>query len=219
MTRGVVFDVDGVLADTERVSARAASMALRELHGVDIEPAEFLAFCGHGPAEYLGGPAEKAGVHIDLPVASRRHSELFIGLLEESGDIVLPGAHALIDALAADSEWKLCIATSSTREKANATLKAARIPLAEFAACINGSMVTKEKPDPEIYEAAARGVGLSPGQCVGIEDTPAGVRALRAAGMKAIAVTTGFDADVLGSADLIVASLAELTVDRIRDLL
>jgi sugar-phosphatase len=140
-------------------------------------------------------------------------------MLADATEIAFPGAHALISAAASDPDCKLCIATSSPRDKANATLQAANIPLKSFAGYINGSMVEKKKPDPEIYETAARSIGLLPGQCVAVEDAPAGVEAARAAGMKCVAVLHTFPGRAFKRADLKVPHIQDLTLADVRKLL
>lgn len=215
----LIFDVDGVLADSEAIIARATGDMLREFYGIEVTPDDFRPYIGTGAVTYTVEPARAKGVEIvDLDRALARRTELFTRLLETE-DITLPGAVVLVEAAAADPEWKLAIATSSPADKSRTTVKAARIPVEVFAAYINGDMVTHKKPHPEIYEVAARAVGIAPGDCVVVEDSIAGVQAAISAGMKCVAVTNSFSRAELGAADLIVDSLEELTLDTLRGLL
>lgn len=220
MAYGLVFDMDGVLADTERLNVEATNAMFKELYGVEPEDSIYEPYVGRGAKRYVEGPAEKLGIAIDTEKALQRRLELFSEILESRGEtIAFPGVLQLISAAAASPDWKLAIATASPREKANATLKAAQIPLKFFSAYINGDMVEKKKPDPEIYEVAAKSLGLLPGQCVGIEDAPPGVQALRAAGMKSIAVTHTFPEKALVKANIIVPAIKDITLDMLKSLM
>ena len=79
-------------------------------------------------------------------------------------------------------------------------------------------MVTKKKPDPQIYLKTAEAIGLQASACVVVEDAIKGVQAAKAAGMKCIAVTNSFDAEKLSEADLVVASLSEVNVSVLNNL-
>jgi len=86
-----------------------------------------------------------------------------------------------------------------------------------FRAIVTADDVARSKPDPEGYTLAARRMGLSPGNCLAIEDTPAGIASAKAAGLRTLAVTTSFPASDLTQAERIVSSLAEVTVSRLRE--
>jgi len=210
---GLIFDMDGVLGDTEPPCAAAAIAMFKELYGVDAQVADFAPYIGTGAIRYLEGPAETFGIEIDIQKAVDLATAKFLELLEQGEDISFPGVHALIDAavLAAD-DWRLAIATSSPENKARPTLKAAQIELAKFHAFINGDMVARKKPDPEIYLTAAGALGLEPRDCVVVEDAIEGIKAAKAAGMRCIAVTNSFPADRLREADIIVKSLEEVSL-------
>lgn len=219
MPYGLIFDVDGLLADTEPIVARATIDMFRELYGIEPTPEDFLPFVGTGAVRYVEGVAEKYGVKVDMDRAVQRRQENYVAILERSHGIAFPGVHALIDAAAAHPDWKLSIATSSFRENSAPTLKAADIDPGKFDAWITGSNVTHKKPHPEIYLVAADAIGITPERCVVVEDAVVGVQAAQRAGMKCVAVTNTFPPEQLAGADLIVASLEEVTLDRLRDLL
>lgn len=210
---GLIFDMDGVLADTEPPCAEAAIAMFRDLYGVEAKVPDFAPFIGTGAVRYLEGPAEAFGIQIDTSRAVDYATEQFIALLGQSGDISFPGIHTLIAAAHADPAWKLAIATSSPENKARPTLQAARIDLAHFDAFINGDMVEKKKPHPEIYLTAAAAIGLPPAHCVVIEDAIEGIKAAKAAGMRCIALTNSFPAGHLTGADLILPSATEISLE------
>lgn len=211
--------MDGVLGDTEPPCAESAIAMFRDLYHVEAKVEDFAPYIGTGAVRYLEGPAEVFGIQIDTPRAVSYATEKFIELLGEAEDISFPGIHALIDSARADGEWKLAIATSSPENKARPTLKAARIDLDKFDAFINGDMVERKKPDPEIYLTAAQALGLPPSECVVVEDAVEGIKAAKAAGMRCIAVTNSFPAERLAEADLIVNSAEHINLSMLHNLL
>lgn len=216
---GLVFDVDGVLGDTEGLSVKATSRMYEELYGLTVEPEDFTPFIGTGAERYCIGPAEKYGVTIDVDKAVEVRHGFFLELLESDPDISFPGIHPLIEAAAAAPDWKLGIATSSPGNKSAQTLKSSRVNTDLFDAWIHGDMITHKKPHPEIYERAASELGLAPDVCVAVEDAILGVQSAKRAGMKVLAVTNSFPAADLAEADQIVDSLETVTLDSVRALL
>lgn len=215
---GLIFDVDGLLADTEPVVAKATIDMFRALYGIDPTPEDFLPFVGTGAVRYVEGVADKYGVKVDMDKAVDLRQHNYVALLNEAHGIAFPGVHALIDAAAAAPDFKLSIATSSFRENSEPTLRAADIDPGKFDAWITGSNVTHKKPDPEIYLFAANAIDVPPERCVVVEDAVVGVEAARRAGMKCVAVTNTFSPEQLAGADLIVASLEEVDLARLRAL-
>ena len=86
MTRAIIFDMDGVLVDTERFIAEAAIRFLRE-RGVEARPADFLPFVGTGENRFIGGVAETYGLHLDLADAKRRTYELSADLVTGAAEL------------------------------------------------------------------------------------------------------------------------------------
>jgi HAD superfamily hydrolase (TIGR01509 family) len=219
MTYGLLFDVDGVLADTETLIARATIAMFEEMYGVRMKPEDFRPFIGTGQVRYVEGPAHKYGIEVDIERAVTRRQENFVRLLHSGNSISFPGVNRLVNEAAASAAWKLAIATSSSREKSEVSLRAARVPIEKFEAYITGDMVAQKKPHPEIYLKAASALGLAPRVCVAVEDALTGVAAAQAAGMKCLAVTNTFTAQDLHQADLIVDSLANLTLAQLETML
>ena len=216
---GLVFDVDGVLGDTEGLSVKATTRMYEEHYGFTVEPEEFTPFIGTGAERYCIGPAENRGVTIDVAKAVEIRHQYFLELLESDPDISFPGIHALIEAAHAAPDWKLGIATSSPGKKSAQTLKSSRVNTDLFDVWIHGDMISHKKPHPEIYERAAQELNLSPAACVAVEDAILGVESAKAAGMKVIAVTNSFPASDLADADLIVDSLETVTLSNALDVL
>ncbi len=218
MKYGLIFDVDGILADTETLVALATIDMFRELHGFEPEVEDFRPFIGTGPHRYVEGVAEQYGVSIDLEKAVATRQEKFLERLG-SEYIGFPGANALIEAAAESPDWKLAIATSSVRSKAEASLRAAHAPIEHFDAFISGDMVTRRKPHPDIYLLAAEGLGLPPTRCAGVEDAVTGVESVLAAGMVALAVSNSFPSSELSKAHRVVSSLEEVTLLQLKELI
>ncbi|MBI5094797.1 MAG: HAD family phosphatase [Candidatus Hydrogenedentes bacterium] len=217
---GLVFDCDGTIADTEAVTAQATIKMFRDLYNFDVTEDEFLPFVGTGAIRYVEGPAQLHGVTIDTPKAVAVRQENFAALMKSRGpSIIFPGVLDLMRAAAADPDWKLAVATSSPRDNSMATMETTQIPLDLFDAYITGDTISHKKPHPEIYLAAAAALNLAPGRCVAVEDAVTGVSAAKAAGMKCIAVTNSFPESELGHADLVVKSVAQLTLGKLRDLI
>ena len=215
---GLVFDMDGVLADTESLIARASIDMFRTLYGVELTAEDFRPYIGTGAVRYVVGPAEDAGITIrNLEEAIELRHTNFVALLDAGECQACPGAIDLINTVAAtNGEWKLAIATSTPEKKAYITLNNVGVPIEKFAAIINGDMVTHKKPHPEIYEAAAKALALPPARCIAVEDAVTGVASSKAAGMKCLAVTNSFGRQELAEADVIVDSLEEVTLEMLR---
>lgn len=216
---GLVFDVDGVLGDTEGLSVIATTRMYEDLYGFTVTPEEFAPFIGTGAERYCIGPAENRGVKIDVAEAVETRHKYFIELLADDPDISFPGIHALIQAAHDAPDWKLAIATSSPGKKSKQTLASARVNTDLFDAWIHGDMITHKKPHPEIYLRAAKEIGLDPSKCVAVEDAITGIASAKAAGMKILGVTNSFPAEKLQGADHIVDSLENVTLETVRALL
>jgi len=209
MTRAVIFDMDGVLTDSEPVINAAAIAGLRE-YGIDPKPEDFRPFVGTGEDRYIGGVAAQYGLTY-LPAMKRRVYEIYLDILP--GMIkAFPGVHALLRDLLARGV-RLAVASSADRVKVEANLRAIAVELAWFGAVVVGEDVTHKKPAPDIFLTAARKLGVPPPACCVVEDAVNGVRAAKAAGMRCVAVEQSFPAAVLqpASPDVIRPTLADVT--------
>jgi len=216
---GLIFDVDGILADTERICEEATKKMFRDVYGLETTHDDYVPYIGTGAIRYTQGPADKYGVVIDIDHAVAVRHDNFVATLDSGIYIGFPGANDLIHAAAAAPNWKLSIATSSPGEKSKASLRAAQVPIEPFNAYIHGDMITHKKPHPEIYLKAAAEIGLDPSQCIAVEDSTHGVESAKAAGMRVLAVTNTFPAELLSLADHIVASLEEISLEHLEKLI
>ena len=209
MLQSVIFDMDGVLTDSEPVINAAAIRGLRE-YGISPEPADFEPFVGMGEDRYIGGVAEKHGLVYRLEM-KRRVYEIYLEILPEMlrG---FPGVHELLGDLRA-RDVRLAVASSADRVKVVANLAGIGVDLAWFGAVVTGEDVAAKKPAPDIFLAAAAELGVAPATCCVVEDALSGVAAAKAAGMRCVAVATSFPESALraAGADATCPALAEVT--------
>jgi HAD superfamily hydrolase (TIGR01509 family) len=214
----LVFDVDGVIADTETLNARASVEMFRQLYGVTVRSEDFRPFVGTGDERYVEGVAEQYGVAIDTQAAVQRRAQCFFSLLNSQPLPAAPGVLELVDAGRARPDMKLAIATSGQRAKQFPVIEGTGLKLDWFDVVITGDDVSRKKPDPQIYVLAASRLGLPPARCVVFEDAPVGVQAALAAGCRCVAVTGTVDREELAAADVVLDSLAELSLAQLEAL-
>lgn len=218
---GLIFDVDGVIADTESVNRRVSVQVFDDLFGVKgVRDEDFTDGLGRGAHEYVRAAARVHKLDLtneQLDKAVQYRQDLFLGVLKTEPLPPYPGVLELIEAGLADDDFEVAIATSGTLEKSRAALQAAGIPYTKMV-YVNGNDVTHKKPDPELFLVAARRMGLPAQRCVVIEDAPNGVQAARAAGARCVAVTNTVPAKELAGADRICDSLEEIDLAALREL-
>jgi HAD superfamily hydrolase (TIGR01509 family) len=201
----VLFDLDGLLIDSEPLWARAEA-ALVEGHGGRLTPEDRLATIGRSVdaslaiyAERLGMPADSVGeLHMELLDSIAR-------LIASEGQI-RPGAAELVDLLGG----RLPLAVASNSEREIVTLALDRIGLAgRFDTVVSAEDVARPKPAPDVYLEACRRLAVDPSTALGFEDSPAGIEALHAAGATAVGVLADGPLP-LDAADLVVDSLEDV---------
>jgi sugar-phosphatase len=198
--QGIIFDLDGVLIDSEVVSDRHWKR-WADLNHVSFDR---IAAIHHGlpPVRTVAAVAP----HLDAAAESRVFEEWAADDMD--GLKTYDGAHALLGALPA-GRWG--IATSSFRGLTLSRLHFLGLPVPEALVTVND--VKNGKPAPDPYLLAAEKLGLPPADCVVIEDAPAGIRAAKSAGARVIAVTTTNRVSALGEADYVVGRLVEVKVE------
>ncbi len=217
-TWAMIFDVDGVVADTEVLNARASVLMFKELYATEVQAEDFRPFVGTGDERYVEGVAEKYGVTIDTAAAVERRKDNFFRLLENEPLPAMPGVPALVQAARDSEAIRVAIATSGNRDKQFPVIEGTGLVLEWFDVVITGDHVTRKKPDPQIYRITAEHLGIAPERCVVFEDAPAGVEAAKAAGMACVAVTSSVEREQLRAADRIVDSLAEVCASDLESL-
>ena len=179
MIKGVIFDMDGVLADSEEFICEAAIRMFAE-HGVTVKPEDFVPWVGTGENTYIGNVAKQNGFSIDIERDKARtyeiHGEIIRGKLKP-----LPGAHSFSEQCRSLG-LKVDLATSADRVKMVDVLREIELPPESFDAVVNGLDVERRKPHPDIFLEAARRLNLPPENCLVVEDSTSGLAAGLAAG-------------------------------------
>jgi HAD superfamily hydrolase (TIGR01509 family) len=218
---GLIFDIDGVIADTEAVNARVSIKVFANLFGIDVVRQDFEAGLGRGAEEYVRAGARAHGTELtdeQIQKATQLRQEYFIKILSEEPLPPFPGVMELMNEAMQREDFRVAIATSGTLEKSRAVLSAVGVPYQKMV-YVNGSDVKHKKPDPELFLTAAKGIKIEPARCVVIEDAPNGVQATKAAGAKCVAVTNSTTADKLRDADLVCDSLEKIDLKTIQVLI
>jgi len=210
MTKAVIFDMDGVLTDTEPVINVAAIQGLRE-YGVEAHPEDFTPFVGAGEDRYIGGVAAKYGLTY-RPEMKRRVYEIYLEILPRM-IAPIPGVSELLATLRRHSV-PMAVATSADRIKMRANLDAIEVPREWFRVIIVAEDVEQRKPAPDIYLTAAARLAVPASACCVVEDALNGVQAAKRAGMRCVAVESSFPADRLktAGADTVRRALADVTL-------
>lgn len=195
---GVIFDMDGVLCDSEPFICEAAIKMFKERHKLTVKAEDFIPFVGTGEDRYIGGTAEKYYCRLNMPADKNRTYEIYLEIIK--GRLKpLAGVKNFISRCH-DKKIKLAVATSADLVKLNGNLAEIGLPTVLFDALVCGNDIRRKKPDPEIFLLAADKLKLPPENCLVIEDAPSGLKAAKAAGMFALGITSSFDPASLKSA-------------------
>jgi len=211
VTAAVVFDMDGVLLQSEEVWDAVREQFVRE-RGGRYDPEIQRAMMGMSSPEWSRYLHEHAGV-ADTPEAI--NAEVVRRMLASYRDHLplIAGAQDAVRRLAA--RFPLGLASSSNRELIDVVLDVSGLA-SGFAATVSSEEVAHGKPAPDVYLEAARRLGVDPGRCCAIEDSHGGIRSAKSAGMRVVAIpnpTYPPDEEALALADVVVRSLDALTVD------
>ncbi|MBQ8959980.1 MAG: HAD family phosphatase [Ruminococcus sp.] len=185
MIRGAVFDMDGLLIDTEKLYLKYWKQAAADF-GYEMKDEHVFAI--RSLARKFSIPKLKSFFGEDLPTEEirARRTELIDADIERNGITVKKGMRELMGYLR-ERGVRTAVATSTARDRTERYL--GKIGAGElFDAVICGDMVSSGKPDPEIYLTAAKALGLAPQECAAFEDSPNGIRAAHAAGCEAIMI-------------------------------
>uniref|UniRef100_A0A0E0GLH4 Thioredoxin domain-containing protein n=1 Tax=Oryza nivara TaxID=4536 RepID=A0A0E0GLH4_ORYNI len=214
----VLFDMDGVLCNSEELS-RLAGVDLFAEMGVDVTGDDFVPYMGTGEANFLGGVAKLKGVKdFNAESAKKRFFEIYLDkYAKPNAGIGFPGALDLVTECK-NAGLKVAVASSADRIKVDANLAAAGLPLSLFDAIVSADAFENLKPAPDIFLAASKTLGVDTDECIVIEDALAGVQAAKAAEMRCIAVMTTLEEDALqqASPSLIRKNIGDISI---RDIL
>jgi HAD superfamily hydrolase (TIGR01509 family) len=205
----VIFDLDGVIVDSEHVWEQVREAYTRE-RGREYTERATRDMMGMSSLEWSAYMASELGVpgtpqEINAAVVAR--------MLERYGEAppLIPGAVEAVRAVGA--RWPVAIASSSNPELIDVVLRVSG--LAELVrVAVSSEEVARGKPAPDVYLEAARRLGVEPSHCAAVEDSHNGIRSAKAAGMRVLAIPNVHfppGEDALAEADVVLASVEELT--------
>lgn len=221
MIKALIFDCDGVLVDTERDGHRVAFNRAFAEKGFDFTWSEHsygLLLRVAGGKERMrfffnsrGWPAELADRDEFIKELHRLKTKLFMEIIE-SGELALrPGVVRLVDEAIAEN-LSLAVCSTSNERAVNLIVEKllGRGRKANFKTILAGDIVSKKKPDPEIYHLALEHLGLEARECVVIEDSRNGLLAAKAAGMHCVVTTNGYTVEEdFSESDMVVSALGD----------
>jgi HAD superfamily hydrolase (TIGR01509 family) len=213
---GVIFDLDGVLLDSEGAwdAARRALVVERGGSWSESATGDMMGMSSPEWSRYL---AEELGVGMAPEAISERVLRRVLAMYEDELPL-LPGAIEAVERVA--RRWPLGLATSSNREAIDLVLQRSGLDRL-FEVSVSSEEVARGKPAPDVYTEAARRLRVAATDCVAIEDSVNGIRSAVAAGMRVVAIPNlEFPParDAIAAADRVIGSLAELAPEPIEEL-
>ena len=207
--KAILFDMDGVLIESEYLMRSSAIRALAD-YGVTARHEDFLEFTGMGEDRFVGGVAEKHGLVYKTEMKELAYDYFGQKVKEEAH--VPAGVKEMLEALHGMG-LTLAVCSAADLRKVRYNLMAIGVEETIFSALVTGSDVARKKPFPDIYLEGARRIGTDPEDCLVIEDAISGIQAAHAAGMDAVGIPTTFSQEVLQE-----KAAPEYMLDEIRNL-
>ena len=207
--RAVLFDMDGVLANSEIYTAKAAALTFNRM-GVPAKEEDFTRFRGMGADDYLRGVLAMYGRDYDPAIKTdlyKTYEEIVSKV-----DISINGAAETVTALK-ELGFRTAVCSSADREKLEINIRAIGLDTSAFDVILSGSDVERQKPAPDVYLLGAEKVGCLPSECMVIEDALSGIASAHAAGMECIAITSSFPESTLkekAQPEYIISELKEI---------
>ena len=223
--KAVIFDFDGVLVDSEPIHYRAFQRVLNP-RGIGFSYDEYLErYIGFDDRDAFREAYRVSGLELDNEMLSdliRCKSDSFEEIVKKKVE-VFPGAEELVREIAG-AGVPLAIASGALRHEIELILEKVSL-MPYFTVIVSADQVKKSKPDPETYVMALRaleerldGKQLDGSFCVAIEDTPAGIKSARDAGLKVVGVGHSYSVEELGDADFVVRNLHEISLSTLDEI-
>jgi HAD superfamily hydrolase (TIGR01509 family) len=213
MIKAVIFDFDGIIVDSERLHWAAFCKVLAPLGKTISWPEYVKTFIGFDDRDAFRHAVPNLGTG-ELQALITKKASAFQKLIESDGAAALPGSVALIKHLSGKIPIAIC--SGALREDILPILGKLDVEKA-FNTIVTANDTHISKPDPAPYKLAMKKLNVTSG--LAIEDTPAGIASAKGAGLKALAVTNSYPAELLTQADAVVTSLEGLTLEKLNGLL
>ena len=207
--RAVIFDMDGVLTDSEPLINEAAIKMFKE-KGLDVQPDDFTPFVGAGEERYVGGVAEKYDFPLDPVKGKERTYEIYLDLVSDKLE-AFPGAIELVKTCRNEG-LRVAVASSADKIKVSANLQKIGLPIEWWDAVVTGEQVKNKKPAPDIFLLTAKTLDIKPAECAVVEDAANGIQAAKAARMRSIGVAHTLPVEVLQAADVVKEKIADVKI-------
>lgn len=191
--KAILFDMDGVLIDSEVLMRESAIRALADF-GIQTTEEDFMEFTGMGEDRFVGGVAEKYGRTYEFAMKDLAYDYYGADVREKAH--IPAGVREMLQTLH-DKGFILAVCSAADLRKVRYNIQAIGVDETIFTALVTGSDVERKKPFPDIYLEGARRVGIAPEECLVVEDALSGIRAAHAAGMDAVGVPTTFSKEEL----------------------
>jgi len=217
MIRAVVFDMDGVLIESEETWSRVRGAVVAR-HGGTWTEKDQRNVMGDNSRQWSAYIVRAWDVPLSPDEIFREVLDPMVATYEREGLVVLPGAREAVATLGA--RYPLAVASSSPRALIEAALRITGLA-AHFGVTVSSDEVTHGKPSPDVYLLAAERLGVAARDCAAVEDSSNGIRSAASAGMATIAVPSGAyppEPDALAQARLTLPSLRELTLEMVEGL-
>ena len=206
--KAIIFDMDGVIADTEPLHFESLNMVLAN-YNIKLPDSSFGKYIGLSEEDTWKMIKSEYNLYVTIDELMRERRDYIFDLIER-----LKPAKRLYLLLNQLDKHKLALVSSSDRAIVTSVINKLKLQ-GYFDVIVTGDDVTNKKPDPEPYLLALRKLRLGPEDCIVIEDSPPGVKSAKGAGIRCIALTHTYRKDEL-QADFHTESIAELNLKTIK---
>jgi len=215
MLKAVIFDMDGVLVDTEPLADKFFTDVIKEHFTIELKPDYFQKTRGHTSEKFWATVIEEFNLNTTPEEMIKRARPRYLEFLKKSNLSSIPSVLQLINQLL-KSGIKIAVASSASQNRIKTTLEIIKLS-DKFEIIISADQIKNSKPHPEIYLLAAKTLGVNPKDCIAIEDATNGVKSAKAAGMKVIAFKDPVhNQQDLSEADLIINSFLDIEIEKLK---
>lgn len=204
MIKAVLFDLDGVLINTEHINTKAAVLSMQE-QGINLSDSDKKLITGRNPVDYSVDFAKKYKFNRARMIL--RH-KFFYDKFYHLAKPFKNSRRVVLDFKR--KKFKTALVTASRLPTIRRALRVLKLPRSSFNILVTFEKCKKRKPAPDPYLIAARLLKVNPRECLVVEDSVAGVTAAKRAGAKCVAITTSFARSKLAKSDVIVDNIVDV---------